>query len=439
MGYKEYKISQDKGKRMSRAVVWRWAVRIWTFFFIGWIIFGNVDFVSLAETVEPTKKTGESELPEELKNLYAKSAVLMDADSMRVLVSKDGDIMRPMASTTKIMTCILALEEGNLDDIVTVSAEAAAQPKVHLGMTAGGKFVLQDLLYSLMLESHNDSAVVIAEHIAGSVSEFAKKMNQKAKEIGCENAHFVTPNGLDSEDEGGVHSISAADLARIMSYCITRSPKAQEFLKITQTRTYSFSDTDGNGSFSCSNHNLFLDMMDGAISGKTGFTGDAGYCYVGALEKDGKTFAVALLACGWPNNKNYKWADTKTLMNYGLENYQYRDVWKSPELSSIPVTDGISADGELFGEAKVPVEVKTEETSLSVLLSDTEEVSVEVAEKTSLEAPVEKGEIVGVVSYRLGEKVLKEYPLVTKKAIEEKHIAWFLEKIFEKYLGFQLI
>ena len=122
---------------------------------------------------------------------------------------------------------------------------------------------------------------------------------------GGTEAHFVTPNGLDGEDVGGVHSISAADLAKIMSYCVLRSPKAAEFLAITQMPVYSFSDAEGKGNFSCSNHNAFLQMMDGAISGKTGFTGDAGYCYVGALQSEDRTFVVALLACGWPNNKNY--------------------------------------------------------------------------------------------------------------------------------------
>lgn len=122
-------------------------------------------------------------IPEDLGELYAKSAVLMDADSGRVLIAKDGNTMRPMASTTKIMTCILALEEGNLEDVVTASGEAASQPKVHLGMREGEQFVLGDLLYSLMLESHNDSAVAIAEHIAGSVPEFAEKMNAMQRRL----------------------------------------------------------------------------------------------------------------------------------------------------------------------------------------------------------------------------------------------------------------
>ena len=142
---------------------------------------------------------------EEIEQLYAQSAVLMDADNGRVLFEKNGSEKKPMASTTKIMTCILALEEGNLTDVVNVSENAARQPKVHLGMQMDEKFYLRDLLYSLMLESHNDSAVAIAEHIGGSVQAFADKMNAKAKEIGCRDTYFITPNGLDASDDNGEH------------------------------------------------------------------------------------------------------------------------------------------------------------------------------------------------------------------------------------------
>ncbi len=168
--------------------------------------------------------------------LYARSACLMDADSGRVLYEKDGEEKRPNASTTKIMTCILALENGNPDDTVTATKRAAGQPKVHLGVHEGDQFRLNDLLYSLMLESHNDSAVMIAEHIAGSVEDFAGMMNQKAQEIGCENTYFITPNGLDDQNEQGVHGTTAQDLARIMRYCIMQSPKREEFLAITHRR-----------------------------------------------------------------------------------------------------------------------------------------------------------------------------------------------------------
>lgn len=257
----------------------------------------------------------------EPQNLYAQSAALIDADSGRILFAKNGQTARPMASTTKIMTCILALEKGNLDDIVTASSYAASQPEVHLGVRAGVQIVLRDLLYSLMLESHNDAAVMIAEHIGGSVEGFADMMNLKGREIGCKDTYFITPNGLDEEDERGVHHTTAEDLARIMKYCIQDSEESAKFLSISQTQQYIFSDCAQVYNYTCNNHNAFLNMMDGAIAGKTGFTNDAGYCYVGALERDGKKLIVSLLACGWPNHKGYKWSDTRTLMLYGIENF----------------------------------------------------------------------------------------------------------------------
>ena len=236
---------------------------------------------------------------EEPDKLYALSACLMDAESGRILFAKDAEEKRANASTTKIMTLIVTLENADLDDLVTVSQYAAKQPDVQLNINTDEQYLLGDLCYSLMLESHNDSAVAIAEHVGGSVEKFAEMMNEKAKEIGCKDTYFITPNGLDSEDENGTHGTTAEDLAKILSYCIMKSPQKEEFLKITQTASYSFHNkiknsdgtiTDGSRSFSCSNHNAFLHMMEGAISGKTGFTGDAGYCYVGAVQRDGRTF-----------------------------------------------------------------------------------------------------------------------------------------------------
>lgn len=154
------------------------------------------------------------------ENLYALSAVLMDGENGRVLYGKEAYKGRPNASTTKVMTCILALELAKGDDYVQVSGNAASQPQTRLGMREGQQFYLEDLLYSLMLKSHNDSAVAIAEHIGGSVEGFAEKMNEKAKELGCKDTHFVTPNGLDGEDEGGIHHTTARDLALIMAYAI---------------------------------------------------------------------------------------------------------------------------------------------------------------------------------------------------------------------------
>ena len=359
------------------------------------------------------------------KELYARSAVLMDADSGRVLFGKEEEKIRPMASTTKIMTCILALENQEEGQVVTASAYASGRPKVRLGVREKEQFYLKDLLYSLMLESHNDSAVVIAEGISGTVEEFAKLMNQKAGELGCEDTHFVTPNGLDESDEGGAHSTTARDLATIMRYCIMQSPCREEFLEITQTKNYQFSDVEGKRNFSCVNHNAFLDMMEGALTGKTGFTSDAGYCYVGAVRRDDRTFIVALLACGWPNNKGYKWKDTRKLMEYGIAGYQYRDVWEDVTLPEVAVLQGVQEERPYETELSVPVQVAGKE-EIPVLLREDEGVKVSTDVKDSLKAPVSEGEVVGSVRYLLEGEEIASYEVVTTEAVRERDLKWAL-------------
>lgn len=370
----------------------------------------------------------------EPQGLYAQSAVLMDAESGRVLFEKNANERMAMASTTKIMTCILALEKGNIEDVVTVTQNAATQPKVHLGMQAKEQFYLKDLLYSLMLESHNDSAVAIAEHLAGSVEEFANWMNDKAEEIGCETTYFITPNGLDEEDENGFHSTTATELARIMSYCIMDSPKKEEFLSITATANHSFSNLAKSRTFSCNNKNYFLNMMDGAISGKTGFTNKAGYCYVGAVKRDERTFIVALLACGWPNNKNYKWQDTKELMEYAIENYSYRDVYEEPELPEIKVKNGIPTSGSMYEDAYAKLKVDFgEEKGLNLLLRKDEKVEAQTEVQKHLEAPVVRGTKVGQIKYYLDGEKVEEYPIVVSESVGKKELTWYFMKIIQTY------
>ena len=382
--------------------------------------------------------------------LYALSAVLMDGHSGRVLYEKNGYEILPMASTTKIMTCILALENGNLNDMLTVSSYAASMPQVRLGVQSGERYRLEDLLYSLMLESHNDSAVVIAEGIAGSVEAFAGMMNQKARDLGAYDTFFVTPNGLDAtamcEGENGrteerAHSTTAADLARILRYCITESPQKETFLKITQADSHRFTDGDGRRTFGCYNHNAFLDMMEGAITGKTGFTGQAGYCYVGAVEQDGELYIVALLACGWPGNKSYKWSDMRKLVTYGLENYEYRDVWQEPPQIQVPVMEGVPEEGSPGGIAYVSlkadlgtISAEEEAPGLSLLLQADEQVQMEVSTVKSLQAPVKAGAIAGTVTYRLEGQIVKSYNLVTAEAVPRQDLTWYVRYLWEKYL-----
>ena len=371
-----------------------------------------------------------AEPPKETE-LYAKAAVLMDGASGRVLYEKNGYEAMANASTTKILTCILALENCDPESQVNVSAYAASQPKVRLGMREGQTFYLKDMLYGLMLESFNDCAVVIAEHIAGDVVGFAELMNRKAEEIGCKDTHFVTPNGLDGTDDGGVHHTTAEDLAKIMRYCIKSSPKAAEFLEITRAASYSFTDVDGTSSYQCSNHNAFLQMMDGALSGKTGFTGTAGYCYVGALERDGRTYIVALLACGWPNNKTYKWSDTKKLMTYGLETYTKKNTSEIAleKAEPIPVSGG---QGEKIGEALwIMPGIGDYEGEEEFLLKEGEEITVSYRIASRLEAPVEAGADIGKVIYELDGTVIGERPITAKNEIPKIDYVWCLARTVE--------
>ena len=355
------------------------------------------------------------------EQLYALSAVLMDGETGRVLYGKEAYKGRPNASTTKVMTCILALEMASGDDYVQVSRNAASQPQTHLGMREGQQFYLEDLIYSLMLKSHNDTAVAIAEHIGGSVEKFALLMNEKAKSLGCTGTHFVTPNGLDAEDEGGVHHTTARDLALIMAYAI----KNATFVHITQTRDYTFSD----------------------ISGKTGFTGNAGYCYVCAVRQDEKLFIVALLGCGWPGNKNYKWSDTKKLLSYGRENYSYVLLPDLPDLPEITVTDAVPEENSPYPEKdkdsaypeqlqrrlKVHASLPEKEQTKRYLLKKTETIIWETELPDKIAAPVRENQKIGTLHAMLNGKEIVSCSVTSNEKIGRITYKWYVNKIFQDY------
>ena len=352
------------------------------------------------------------------ENLYARSAVLMDADTGRILFGKNDNEVMPMASTTKIMTLLVTLEHADLDEIVEVSARAASMPDVQLHIREGERYRLQDLCYSLMLESHNDSAVAIAEHVGGTVEGFAAMMNQKAKHLGCYHTYFITPNGLDAEDEHGKHSTTARDLARIMRCCI----KNETFLSITREPSWTFTDMDGNRSFTVQNKNAFLQMMEGALTGKTGFTNEAGYCYVGALERGEKRLITVVLACGWPNHKTWKWMDTKALMNYGLEDYHEETVGSDRmALEPVSVMDG----------QKEKVEILTDAALEDFLLKEDDEFTMEVLVPDILKAPVQAGELVGSVAYYINGQIVDLFPVYTASEVKKIDLEWRLRQVID--------
>lgn len=363
---------------------------------------------------------------EERLSMYSGSYALTDARNGRVLAGKKETAPMANASTTKILTCIVALETAALEDVVTISQNAAAQPKVRLGVKEGERYAMEELLYALMLESYNDCAVAIAEHIGGSVEGFAKQMNAKAKEIGCKNTYFITPNGLDREDEVSFHHTTAEDLCRIMAYCVWESPQKEMFLKITQTRKYK----------DFVNRNAFLDQMDGVLSGKTGYTSKAGYCYVAAFEREGERFCIALLACGWPNNKNYKWKDARVLLDHGIENYEL--VQKEPET----VQESITVDG-CVGETKfwqlnraTELEIEGEGSLLELLMSEEEKLQKEIVLFTDAKLPIEKGQLLGNCNYYIEDVLLESIPLTAKNTAKEWSLAETIKVIILEFLSF---
>ena len=368
---------------------------------------------------------------EEPSELHALSAVLMDGDSGRVLYEKDGKTPLANASTTKVLTCIVALESSPGDDYVQVSQNAASQPEVRLGLQKGEQYYLEDLLYSLMLKSHNDTAVAIAEHCGGTVEGFARMLNRKAKQIGCKDTYFITPNGLDAQDENGKHHTTAEDLALIMRYAI----KNKTFLHISQTRDYTFSEITGKRTFSVHNANALLDMMDGVLAGKTGYTSQAGYCYVCAWEEEGKTFVVSLLGCGWPNHKTYKWSDTKKLLSYGAYNYDYETYWQEPHTSKILVTDGVE-NMQNIGEKvylRGKCSVTFEDREKEILLKKGEAVTCKTEIPQKVSAPVLKGEKLGRIAYYLDGKLIDFYPVYAERSVEKISFKWYTEKVFHDF------
>ncbi len=349
-------------------------------------------------------------------SLHALSSLLMDASNNRVLYEENGYREMPMASTTKIMTCIVTLENADMNDTVTVSSYAARMPDVQLNIKAGEQYQLKDLLYSLMLESHNDVAVAIAEHVGGSVEGFATMMNDTARRLGCEHTNFVTPNGLDAEG----HHTTARDLAVIASYAI----KNPQFLEITNTPSYSFKEKKSGKGYTVTNKNRFLYMMEGAIGVKTGFTGGAGYCFVGAVKRQNKALISVVLGCGWPPNKGLKWSDTRELMDYGVENYEERQIYQDVKLEPLFVKNG-----------QVKYEELSMNGSLSLLMRGDEQVSVEYVLPNYLEAPVKSDSVIGEARYSIDGNYYSSVPIYAVKEIERIDYGFCLKKVLNLWNG----
>ena len=377
--------------------------------------------------------------------IISDTGILMDADTGVVLYNKGADEQRYPASITKIMTLLVAVENSTMDEQVTFTETGVRNVNAdssNIGTQVGEILSMKDCLYALIIQSANDVAAQIAEHIGGSVEGFAEKMNEKAKELGCKDTHFVTPNGLDGEDEGGIHHTTARDLALIMAYAI----KNATFVHITQTRDYTFTDISGKKHYSVHNTNAFLDMETGVISGKTGFTGNAGYCYVCAVRQDERLFIVALLGCGWPGNKNYKWSDTKKLLSYGRENYQYMMLPELPQLPEIPVTEAAPGKEDPYPQKsdrsgyppkqvmlKIHAVLSEKDREKRYLLKKTETITWETELPDKLPAPIQKNQKIGTLHAKLNGKELLSCLVTADDKIDRITYKWYVDKVFKDY------
>ena len=266
-----------------------------------------------------------------------------------------------------------------------------------------------------MLESYNDCAVAIAEHISGSVETFCENMTSKARDLGAHDTSFQTPNGLDAKE----HYTTARDLAVVSAYAI----KNPDFLEIINQRSYSMTDVSGNRSFCLHNKDLFLDMYDGAIGIKTGFTNGAGYCFVGAVKQEKKTFVSVVLGSGWPPNKGWKWKDTCKLMDYGMEHFSRRKIIdQSISLGNILVEQG--------KQEMVPIELKDE---CELLLGEYENVTWKLKIKKKQTAPIKRGEVLGFVIIKVNGKEYQKLKIVSKKEVKEITYEDVIFRIIKKW------
>lgn len=231
----------------------------------------------------------------------ATSAILMDVDSGRVLYQQNADAKMLIASTTKILTALVAIREGNLSDVVKVSREAAYTEGSSMYLAEGEELTLETLLYGLMLCSGNDAAVAIAECVGGSVEGFVKQMNQTAQELGMEHSSFANPNGLDDEK----HYSTARDMAVLACAAVENAT----LVRIASTRSITI------GGRTMSNHNKLLSLMDGCIGLKTGYTRAAGRTLVSCAERNGQRLVAVTLQDG------NDWADHQSLLEYGFANW----------------------------------------------------------------------------------------------------------------------
>ena len=342
-------------------------------------------------------------------NISSQFVLLMDGDSGRVLFDKNSNKVVPMASTTKIITAIVALENSNLNDIVTISKRASSIRGSTIGLKDGQKLTVEQLIYGLMLKSGNDCAIAIAEHVSGSVEKFVVMMNSKAFDIGAFNTHFVTPHGLDEDG----HFTTVYDLALITRYAFNN----EMFSKIVSTKNITINGASGPRSFS--NINKTLWNLKGADGVQTGYTGKAGKCLVASANRDGKRIICVLL------NSNNRWDDSKSLIEYGFNNFKSQKlISKADYNNKIIVENGQKLNVMAGIDKDITISVSDKEL-------DNFEVKVEILD--NLKAPVLCGEQIGTLSIYADNKVIFSVPYRAIEDVPKLKTKNMYEKFINKF------
>jgi D-alanyl-D-alanine carboxypeptidase (penicillin-binding protein 5/6) len=339
----------------------------------------------------------------------AKAAVLIEAESGRVLFAQNADEMLPMASTTKIMTCLLALENSVLDEKVTAGPNAHGVSGTSIYLSEGETLTMEQMLYGLMLRSGNDAAVAVAEHIAGSVKDFAAMMNERAEELGAD-ANFVNPHGLPAEG----HKASALGMALIMREAMKNS----DFARITSTKEKIIPWEGNEYSRHLQNKNRLLTSYEGATGGKTGYTAAAGRCLVFSAKRDDMSLIGCVLNCS-------SWFDTaEAMLDYGFENYSMLTAYEKGESAGeIAVTGGQKRRVALRFERDMRFPVNENEPY---------EIFFEIPE--SVAAPVAAGDRAGRALARSDGVLLCETPLIYADTVHKRGMEAAFERVIDGWL-----
>ncbi|MBQ7779990.1 MAG: D-alanyl-D-alanine carboxypeptidase [Clostridia bacterium] len=340
-------------------------------------------------------------------SVSASSAVLIEAESGRVLYEKDADKRRPMASTTKIMTALVALENADINMTVKIPKEAVGIEGSSLYLIEGETLTLHELLYALMLRSANDAAMAIAIAVGGSVSDFAEMMNEKAEEMGLTDTHFDNPHGLDSES----HYTTAYELALITAEAL----KNDVFREIVSTYKKLLPQGGVPDRRLVVNHNRLLRTYDGCIGVKTGFTKKDGRCLVSAAERDGVTLVAVTLNA--PND----WSDHKKMLDHGFASV------KRVKISS----DGIEGYLPTVGAKTDMIKYGAVGDTSAVLPNDSGELRVVIELPRFVFAPVKNGDVIGRAVFYDGENEVVSLPIealtdAQKRKVKKTFWQWLL-------------